>query len=131
MFKETVEVIDVNGTEISIKFQRHSACGCCRAKVVCGIDQRHPIIVKNNSFALSVGDTIVVGIEERKTLQATAISFIFPAIIFMVTLLFFKNVGELISFLLAISILFVYYLIVKVLIKKKAEHFSLKIIKKI
>ena len=52
-------------------------------------------------------------------------------IIFVTLLVIFKHLNELLSFTIAVSVLFCYYLIVRMIIKRVPKYFNLKIIRKI
>jgi positive regulator of sigma E activity len=89
------------------------------------------LIMDTLGFSLEKGDKIEVGIEEKKSLIASLITFFFPVIIFISVLLFLKKQGELFSFILAILAVMSYYLTVKVLTKDRKEYFNLKVLRKL
>jgi positive regulator of sigma E activity len=104
-------------------------CGCCRIASVCNKNQGI-FEFPNNNLHLSAGDKIEVGVEAGKAISAISIMFIAPLFIFVATLVLFQRKGELISFLLALSVMFIYYGVVKVFIKN-TNKFNIKFLRKL
>ena len=130
MFKEIVEVVSAWEGGVKIKFTKKEMCSCCRLSAVCGMGEE-VLVLDNHLLTLKAGDNIEVGIEEKKTLLASLIMFLMPALLFMSSLVLFKNYGEASSFFLAISVLCIYYVVAKMILKKKSKEFNLKILRKI
>ncbi|MCK5494021.1 MAG: SoxR reducing system RseC family protein, partial [Candidatus Omnitrophica bacterium] len=82
-------------------------------------------------FKLYKNDKIEIAIEERKTILASLIIFFVPGFLFISGLIIFKNRGELESFFLALGVISVYYMFVKIILKKYGKKFNLKILRKI
>lgn len=130
MIKDIVEVADVQKDKIAVKFERHSACSCCSASHFCGVNNKEEnLFIPRAGFILDPGDKIEVGAEEKKFLVAAIITFLLPAFLFLITLFLLTPAGEIISFLSAISFIVFYYIIVKIIIKKKGKNFNLKILR--
>ena len=130
MFKEIVSVIEAWNNKVKVQFTKKEMCSCCRLSAVCGVGEE-VLVLDNHLLTLKAGDNIEIGIEEKKTLLASLIMFLMPALLFVTSLVFFKNYGEALSFFLAISVLCIYYVVAKLILKKKSKEFNLKILRKI
>ncbi len=130
MFKEIVNVLEAWNDKVKVQFTKKEMCSCCKLSDLCGMGTEI-LTLDNPQFSLKTGDNIEVGIEEKKTLQASLIMFLIPALLFVSSLVFFKNYGEALSFFLAILGLCTYYVIAKFLLRKKSKEFNLKILRKI
>ena len=130
MFKETVEVISAWEDRVKVKFTKKEMCSCCKLSAVCGMGEE-ALVLDNNRLTLKAGDNIEIGIEEKKTILASLIIFLMPALLFVSSLVFFKDYGEALSFSLAILMLCIYYVGVKRALRKKGKEFTLKILRKI
>jgi positive regulator of sigma E activity len=130
MQKETVEVVEVVGAKVKIKFTKSQMCSCCRMHYLCGQGQEI-LTINNCGFSLNKGDKIEVAIDERKTLLANIITFLIPAIVFIAGLVVFQKKGEVASFFLALGAVCVYYIIVKLFLKKYGKKFDIAIVRKI
>jgi len=130
MFKEIVSVIQARNNKVKVKFTKKEMCSCCKLSGVCGMGTE-VLVLDNDSLTLKAGDNIEIGIEEKKTLLASLIMFLMPALLFVSSLVFFKKYGEALSFSLAISVLCIYYVGVKAILRKKSKEFNLKILRKI
>jgi len=130
MFKETVEVVEVTPDKVKIKFTKSQMCACCRMQQLCGRG-KELLTINNCGFTLKEGDKIGIEIDERKTLLANVIAFLIPAIVFIAGLFIFYNKGELISFLLALVAVCLYYVIVKLFLRKHGRKFDIKILRKL
>jgi positive regulator of sigma E activity len=129
MHKEIATVKEILGDKILIKVDKKAMCGCCRIASVCNKNQGI-FEFPNNNLHLSAGDKIEVGVEAGKAISAISIMFIAPLFIFVATLVLFQRKGELISFLLALSVMFIYYGVVKVFIKN-TNKFNIKFLRKL
>lgn len=130
MFKEIVEVEDTFSDKVKIKFSKNGMCDCCQMNNLCG-KGKNTLIIDDCGFALHKNDKIEIAIEDRKTLFASLIIFLIPMLLFISGLIVFKNRGELKSFFLALGPVTVYYIFVKIVLKKHGNKFNLKILKKI
>jgi len=130
MFKEIVSVIEAWNNKVRVQFTKKEMCSCCRLSAVCGMGTE-VIVLDNHGLTLGAGDNIEIGIEEKKTILASLIMFLIPALLFISSLVFFKNYGEALSFSLAISVLCIYYVVAKLILRKKGKEFNLKILRKI
>ena len=82
--KEIAEVINVFSEKAMIKFKRSSMCSCCKTAPLC--KKEGELVIDRGDFHLKRGDRIEVGIEPKKTVLAAMITFLFPAVIFLLGL---------------------------------------------
>ncbi|MCF7870561.1 MAG: SoxR reducing system RseC family protein [Candidatus Omnitrophica bacterium] len=129
MHKETATVKKVLKDKILIKVDKKAMCGCCRITSACNKNQGI-FELPNNNLYLNEGNKIEVGVEAGKAISAISIMFIIPLAIFVMALVLLQNRGELISFLLALSIMFIYYGVVKIFIKN-TNKFNIKFLRKL
>ncbi|MBP7088882.1 MAG: SoxR reducing system RseC family protein [Candidatus Omnitrophica bacterium] len=130
MSKEIVTVTNVINDKVEIKFTKQTMCSCCRLSSLCNQGQE-TLLVDNNGLSLKAGDKVEIFIDERKSLLANTVIFFIPLIIFISVLILFQRYGELKSFLLALGVLFVYYMITRLILSKYGNKFDLKILGKV
>ena len=130
MFREIVEVDKVLPDKVKIKFSKNGMCDCCKMDTMCGKGKNN-LIIDDCGFKLHPNDKIEIAIEERKTILASLIIFFVPGFLFISGLIIFKSRGELESFFLALSLISVYYMLIKFSLKKYGKKFNLKILRKI
>ncbi len=130
MPKEAVEVLEVLGDKVKIKFTKTKMCSCCKYTHFCS-SRDEILLVDNPGFSLEPGDKAEVLIDEKKNILANILIFFIPIVVFIIGLLVFKIFGEFFSFLLASILVCVYYVIVKAILKKKGQEFNLTILKKL
>lgn len=131
MITEIVEVADVISDKIIIKFSRKSTCANCKLGSFCGKEKDDLVSIDKQSFELKKGDRIEIGIEEKKSLLISSLIFFIPIVIFIILLTVFRQFNELTSFTIAVSALFCYYLLVKVITKRKNQYFKVSILRRI
>ncbi|MFO8052744.1 MAG: SoxR reducing system RseC family protein [Candidatus Omnitrophota bacterium] len=129
MHKEKAVVEKTTKDKVFIKVDKKAMCGCCRIASVCNKNQGI-FELPNNNLYLSEGDKIEVGVETSKAISAISIMFIIPLTIFVATLVLLQGRGELISFLLALSAMFIYYGVVKIFIKN-TKKFNIKFLRQL
>lgn len=130
MFKEVVKVVGKQGDKLKIKFEKTAMCSHCRFNSLCSPDEIMTID-DNPSLGLKAGDKIEVGIEESKTFLASLAIFFIPTIIFIITLVLFKNLGVIKSFSLGILFMVLYYIIAKIVLRETQSRLKLRIMSKI
>jgi positive regulator of sigma E activity len=130
MIKETVQVTKVIGEKVEISFTRHSACGSCTASSVCRRGNER-LLIDRGGFALAAGDKVDIQISEKRTVLAAILTFALPAALLVGGLIIFKDRGELTSFLLALLIVSLYYVVLKLILLKYAKTFEIRIIDKV
>lgn len=129
MNREEAKVIKVEKDKILLKVERKAMCGCCRIAPVCNKNEGI-FEIPNNNLGLTKGDRVEVGIEAQRVLGATLLIFIFPALLFVLSLVVFRQKGELLSFFLALLVVVFYYGVVKLFLRK-TKKFDLNILGKI
>tara|TARA_Y100000031_G_C8061097_1_gene310658 strand:- start:79 stop:471 length:393 start_codon:yes stop_codon:yes gene_type:complete len=130
MIKEIVEVEEVFGDKVRIKFNKRQMCSCCRMYNLCGRGE-NSLDIDDCGFSLTKGDKIEIAIDERKTLLASGIIFLVPAVIFLGALIAFRDQCEFFSFFIGLGFLVMYYLGLKLILRKQGKKFNLKILRKI
>lgn len=131
MLKECVEVVGVKGREVKVRFDKKAMCSCCRYSFLCGKGQEDISIENTQGLEIKVGDKIEVGIQEKRSMLAALILFLFPMIIFLICLIVFNNWHQVGAFFIAILSVCVYYLIIRNILKLKGRYFNLKILRKL
>jgi len=130
MFKEIVKVENVLANKLEVRFTRQKMCSCCKIEHLCSKGES-TLIIDNIGLSLSKGDEIEVGIESKKAIFASLLTFLIPIVIFIIILFISPRKNELLSFFLAIAGVFIYYGITKVFLKKFGTRFQLKVLRKI
>ncbi|MFH1767542.1 MAG: SoxR reducing system RseC family protein, partial [Candidatus Omnitrophota bacterium] len=82
MIKNRVDVLDVLGDKLIVKFDKKTMCSCCRMEAVCSKPQATMIISRGN-FSLNSGDKVEVGVEGVRVVLASLIVFLLPVFIFI------------------------------------------------
>ncbi len=131
MFKEVVDVTQVKDNCVTIKFTRKRVCQKCPTSYICHKNKDQTMQIDRQGFDLKSGDKIEIAIEEKKSILASLINFFIPALLFVASLIIFKGRGELNSFLIALGVMAVYFIVVKLILKKKGHYFNLSIIQKV
>jgi sigma-E factor negative regulatory protein RseC len=102
MIEEHARVVAIDGHDIWIETQRRSACGQCAANKGCGTAvlgqvlgvKRNVVRILNPSDTkVSVGDEIVVGIQEQALIRGSLAIYIVP----LLALFLFGLLGELLA----------------------------------
>ena len=131
MVRETAEVIEILPRGITIRFTKHGFCSSCAVSGICAARDNSMYIEQDGGRAFRKGDIIEVGIDEKKTSFASVIVFLIPLVIFVLSLFLLRNINEAINFFISLGIVLVYYLLVRLAIKKKGSYFHIKILKKL
>ncbi len=129
MHKEIAEVVKVTEDKVFLKVEKKAMCSCCRIAPVCSKKQGIFEIAKS-SLNLKEKDRVEVGVKSRNILQAIFIMFIFPLSLFVVSTVILQNRGELVSFFLALSVMVLYYVVVKAFLPK-TKKFNIEVLRKI
>ena len=131
MNKEVVDVIEVANNRVKVKFKKSKSCSCCNLFSFCHRGNEGIWINSEPEIILDKGDRIEVGIEGKRTILASFIVFLAPAVIFISVPFIFREWSELRGFFLAIASLLIYYLIVKLVMRRRKKYFNLQILRKI
>jgi len=105
-------------------------CSCCRLSYLCN-HGRETLLIDNNGFSLSEGEDVEISIDEGKSILANIILFLLPGVIFVSMLILLQKYGEVNSFFLALSIVCIYYILTRVILKKYENKFTIKILRRI
>lgn len=90
MIEEHAKVVEVYDTELVIEASRNSACGKCAANSDCtqssiaewAVSRMVNIVVdRPQDFAVEVGDTITVGIDEGSFVKASVAIYLLPLLV--------------------------------------------------
>jgi len=91
MIEEQATVLAVNGDQVSIEISRQSGCGHCSAKNTCGtsildrfFNRNKNQMVLQSDLDISVGDEVIVGIEEGSLVKGSFIVYTLPLISMLV-----------------------------------------------
>lgn len=131
MFKEEAEVIDKKDGKLKIKFSKRIMCSGCSFNFLCPSLEEEIFISDNPDYNLKAGDKLEISIEDKKALWAGFLLFFMPAVIFIFTLLVFKDSGGPKSFVLGILTVSGYYFLIKQALRKIKPDLNFKILRKI
>ena len=119
-------VVSVNEKSVSVKIIPTSSCTKCHAKGICGSPQmQEKIINAISTRSLHAGDSVVVKIEKRTGRLAIFYGFFLP-FIFMIAVLFISfafGATETMAAILALIILFPYYICLYLFRKRIEKEF--------
>lgn len=106
MIEEAAKIIAIQGKQLLIQAQPSSACGSCQARNACGqgllskyFNQTPGQLLIDNqlnsgeSLNLTVGDEVIIGIEEGSVLSGAFFAYLLP----MVFVLFFAMFAHLLG----------------------------------
>lgn len=110
-------VINVADGKVSVKIEVKSACSACHAKSMCSVSElSEKVIEALPAENLSVGDSVVVEMEEKFGLKAVFYVFFIPFVLMASTLFVSANfVAESFAALFSLLILAPYYLLLALL----------------
>ena len=108
MIEEHALVVALDGDDVWVETQRQSACGQCAANKGCGtavlgkvlgLKRSRVRILNPNATSVSVGDEIIVGIEEQALVRGSLAIYTVP----LMTLFLFGVLGDVLAGQLNIS----------------------------
>ncbi|MBR4531683.1 SoxR reducing system RseC family protein [bacterium] len=110
-------VINVADGKVAVKIEVKSACSACHAKSMCSVSElSEKVIEALPAESLSVGDSVVVEMEEKFGLKAVFYVFFIPFVLMASTLFVSSNfVAESFAALFSLLILAPYYLLLALL----------------
>jgi len=106
-------VISVDGVKASVKIEVQSACSGCHAKGICSAaDMAEKIIETVSEESLTVGDSVIVEMDQRLGFKAVMFAFLIPFILLVATLFAAWNISgsESVAAFAGIGILVPYFL---------------------
>ena len=104
MIEEQAKVVKVDGYQLTIEASRQSACGKCAEQSDCGQSSIaqwaaskmvNIVVNKPAQFPVSVGDVVVVGIDEKSFIKASAIIYFAPLLVMFLAALIAQGLGAL------------------------------------
>ncbi|MBQ4437723.1 SoxR reducing system RseC family protein [bacterium] len=118
-------VINVADGKVSVKIEVKSACSACHARNMCSVSElSEKVIEAQPAESVSVGDSVVVEMEEKFGLKAVFYVFFIPFILMASTLFVSANfVSEALAALFSLLILAPYYLLLAFLKPYFAKQF--------
>jgi sigma-E factor negative regulatory protein RseC len=110
-------VINVADGKVSVKIEVKSACSACHAKSMCSVSElSEKVIEALPAENVSVGDSVLVEMEEKFGLKAVFYVFFIPFVLMASTLFVSANfVAESFAALFSLLILAPYYLLLALL----------------
>ncbi len=113
---------------IRVSIMTQSGCVSCKMNKVCNPSEVQEKIIEVKSFdtSLSVGDQVVVSIEETAGIKALVIAYVVPFFIVLAALIVFSQItdNEGIAGLLSLAILLPYFLLLFIFKSKLKKQFS-------
>ncbi len=90
MMQEQAIVVEVKGSQVSVETDRQSSCGHCSAKNGCGsallgkfFNRNQQYLTINTDLSLSVGDRILLGLDESALLRGSFIVYAIPLLMML------------------------------------------------
>ena len=111
--------------KVAVKIEVKSACSACHAKSMCSVSElSEKVIEALPAESLSVGDSVVVEMEEKFGLKAVFYVFFIPFVLMASTLFVSANfVSEALAALFSLLVLAPYYLLLAFLKPYFAKRF--------
>ena len=118
-------VIKVADGKVSVKIEVKSACSACHARSMCSVSElSEKVIEALSAESVSVGDSVVVEMEEKFGLKAVFYVFFIPFVLMASTLFVSANfVSEALAALFSLLILVPYALLLMLLKPYFAKQF--------
>ena len=118
-------VINVTDGQVAVKIEVKSACSACHARSMCSVSElSEKVIEALPAESLSVGDSVVVEMEEKFGLKAVFYVFFIPFVLMASTLFVSANfVSEALAALFSLLVLAPYALILMLLKPYFAKRF--------
>lgn len=110
-------VIEVTDDNVMVRIESVSACAACHAKGLCSMSDKTDKIIEVKRSTLKrehqVGDEVTVVASSGKGLLAVVFAYITPALVAVAAIAVMLSVGanELVSSLVAIALVAVYYFV--------------------
>ena len=108
-------VVGVRDGAVDVMIVPESACGSCKSRKACGMAEsaeKIMTIVDPHSYIYKESDEVEVSTEKIMGIKAVAIAYIYPFILMLICLLVLlqSGVSELVSGLVTLGLVVVYYL---------------------
>ncbi|HEY8541455.1 MAG TPA: SoxR reducing system RseC family protein [Pseudothermotoga sp.] len=130
MASEKMVVIQIKDSTVILAKERTSMCGKCPANMFCtGEKQTVSLEVDKAQFDLKVGDQVLVKTPATSGTKIAFVVYTIPTILFVVSLLITTSfLSETISFVISVSAVACYYLLLRLYDKKFRKKFRPQII---
>ncbi|MBN2120870.1 MAG: SoxR reducing system RseC family protein [Candidatus Omnitrophica bacterium] len=130
MLKKVAVVAQAQKDKVVLSLPRDKMCGCC-SNMFCGAKNENMIILKDAS-GLKAGDRVEVGLEGKIALFLNMLIFFIPSLVFISLVYLFRDLSIVLSFVLAVCGIILYFGLVKVsIINRFKNRLSCKIIAKL
>ncbi|MBQ6725491.1 MAG: SoxR reducing system RseC family protein [Bacteroidales bacterium] len=123
-------VIEVTDDTVMVRIESVSACAACHAKGLCSMSDKTDKIIEVKRSTLKrehqVGDEVTVVASSGKGLLAVVFAYITPALVAVAAIAVMLSVGanELVSSLVAIALVAVYYFVLYLFRSKLNRTFA-------
>ena len=124
-------VTRADGNSVSVLLSPEVACQGCKAGGSCSMaGERTKILVVTGVSGFNAGEKVTVSMKESQGYSALLLGYVYPLVILLATLFLCisLSVSELISGLISIAILGLYYLLLFALRTFLSKKFSFKIL---
>lgn len=110
-------VLDVFPGSVDVSVVTNSACGSCKMKKACGMDESDEKIITvftEHAEHYRVGETVEVSMKQAMGYKALAIVYLIPILVVMVilALLIQNGMPEIIAGCISLGVLALYYLVI-------------------
>ncbi|RKX44381.1 MAG: hypothetical protein DRP27_06595, partial [Thermotogae bacterium] len=126
--REVAQIVKIDTNKIKIRFVKKSMCNRCRLNFLSSCGENTLILPRPDKLSLRVGDKIEVGVKEEKFLFASLVLFFLPTLVFIFSLMVLRHQHAVISFLGSLFFLRLYYIGLKLVLKKLKLNPSVKIL---
>ncbi|MCD6539990.1 MAG: SoxR reducing system RseC family protein [Candidatus Omnitrophica bacterium] len=116
MLKKKAKVVAKEGNKLVLSFEREGGCVGCR-NFFCKVGQGKLTVKAKGDF--KIGEEVELRIRSSSFFLLTILTFLVPSLLFILVLVFLKNLGVFLSFLLSISILFIYFFFLNYRLRKR------------
>jgi sigma-E factor negative regulatory protein RseC len=122
-------VVEVNGRNAVVRFERSKECGKCRGCTMIG-DKESAVEIKNTLNA-EVGDTVGIELHARSVITASLLLYVIPLAALILGLFLFMPLGELWATVGGIACALLVYAVIKLFEPyfKQTGEFDPKMIK--
>ena len=127
-------VIKVEGHDVHVMITQHSACSGCHARGACTASdsQEKIIIAQSEGFSYEIGDQVTLVGSNSMAWSALSYAFLIPMVLAMALLFAVSGfVSEVLSCLIVIAMLAVYYFVLFLFKDKLSTKFVFRLEKKI
>lgn len=132
--RQSAVVVQVTDIQLILEVCRESTCKACAARSMCSAGSSdgsggHLITLADDGMGRSVGDQVTVVVSERRAALAVAFAYLIPVLVVVGLLLIFQQmqVSELISGLVVLGVLALYFVAIKIFDKKIGKQLTITI----